>query len=261
MPTEDAYSSGHLVLSHFGTCKSSNVENVLNLSCFWTFEFRTSLGTSVLLCVSHQFILDTDASNNGIGAVLSQVQDGSEKVIAYASKKLDQYQMRYNVTRRELLAVIIFINQFKHYLLGRQFMLRTDQGSLRWLFNFEDPTGQLARWLEFLSRFNIEIVHREGIKHQNADALSRKDSTPLCAHQKEGAPDISCDTCEQLKDEWSDIHTKVDNVTNLAVTACQNIVRSITRSQANQGNANSNWIPTYSPLDLHNLHPEMKLQS
>ena len=141
-----------------------------------------------------QFILDTDASNNGIGAVLSQVHDGSEKVIAYASKKLDQHQMRYNVTRRELLAVINFINQFKHYLLGRQFLLRTDQGSLRLLFNVKDPTGQLARWLEFLSQFNFEIVHREGIKHQNADELSRKDSTQLCAHQNEGTPDISCDT-------------------------------------------------------------------
>ena len=228
--------------------------------CEESFQFlKKALCQSPILAYprpDHQFILDTDASNNGIGAVLSQVQDGTEKVIAYASKKLDQHQMRYNVTRRELLAVITFINQFKHYLLGRQFLLRTDHGSLRWLFNFKDPTGQLARWLEFLSQFNFEIVHREGIKHQNADALSRKDSTPLCAHQKEGAPDISCDTCEQLKDEWSDFHTEVDNVTNLAVTACPNIVRSITRSQANQGNANSNWIPTYSPLDLHNLQSE-----
>ena len=49
MPTGNAYSSGHLVLSHFGTCECFNVEDqyLLNLSCFWTFEFRTSLGTSV----------------------------------------------------------------------------------------------------------------------------------------------------------------------------------------------------------------------
>ena len=183
----------------------------------------------------HEFILDTDASNSGIGAVLSQVQEGTEKVISYASKKLNQHQIRYNVTRRELLAVITFINQFKHYLLGKPFLLRTDHGSLRWLFNFKDPQGQLARWLEFLSQFNFKIVHREGSKHQNADALSRKDGTPLCNHQKEGRLENQCDTCTQLKTEWSDFQADVDNVTDLGAMTSKGTVRSITRSQAERG--------------------------
>lgn len=66
-----------------------------------------------------QYILDTDASNVGIGAVLSQIQAGEKKVFSYASKKLDCHQQRYRVTRRELLAVVTFINQFNHYLLGQ----------------------------------------------------------------------------------------------------------------------------------------------
>ena len=70
---------------------------------------------------NESFILDTDASNVGIGGVLSQIQDGEEKVIAYASKKLDRHQQNYSVTRRELLAMVTFVNQFKHYLLGRRF--------------------------------------------------------------------------------------------------------------------------------------------
>jgi hypothetical protein len=65
-------------------------------------------------------VLDTDASNVGMGGVLSQVQDNKEKVIAYGSKKLDK-QQRYSVTRRELLAVITFIHQFRHFLLSRKF--------------------------------------------------------------------------------------------------------------------------------------------
>ena len=84
--------------------------------------------------------------------------NGYERGIAYSSKKLDKHQMKYNVTRRELLAVITFIHQFKHYLLGKQFLLRTDHGSLKWLFNFKDPQGQLARWLEFLSQFDFDII-------------------------------------------------------------------------------------------------------
>ena len=77
-----------------------------------------------------RFILDTDASDVGIGATLSQIQEGKEKVIAYASKKLNKQQQRYSVTRRELLAVVTFVDQFRHYLLGREFTVRTDHSSL-----------------------------------------------------------------------------------------------------------------------------------
>ena len=80
------------------------------------------------------FILDTDASNCSIGAVLSQLQQGEEKVIAYASSHLQKTQRRYCVTRRELLAVVKFTRQFRHYLLGRSFLIRTDHNSLSWLF-------------------------------------------------------------------------------------------------------------------------------
>ncbi|CAG2216581.1 Retrovirus-related Pol polyprotein from transposon 297 [Mytilus edulis] len=133
-----------------------------------------------------QFILDTDASNIGIGSVLSQIQNGKEKVIAYGSKKLDKPQQRYSVTRRELLAVITFIHQFRHYLVGRKFLLRSDHASLRWLFNFKDPQGQLARWLETLSQYNFDIQHRPGVKHQNADSLSRREyDLSLCDHIKQ----------------------------------------------------------------------------
>ena len=60
------------------------------------------------------YILDTDASNIGVSTVLSQSPDGMEKVIAYESKQLDAHQQRYSVTRRELLAVITFVNQYRH---------------------------------------------------------------------------------------------------------------------------------------------------
>lgn len=120
------------------------------------------------------FILDTDASNTGIGGVLSQQgPDGEERVIAYASRVLSKPERNYCVTRRELLAAIYFTQHFRLYLLGQQFTLRTDHGSLTWLKSFKEPDGQLARWLEHLQQFDFEIVHRPGHKHSNADALSR----------------------------------------------------------------------------------------
>ena len=91
------------------------------------------------------FILDTDASDVGIGAVLSQSQaDGSESVIAHGSRTLFRPERRYCVTRKELLAVVTFVQHFCPYLLGCEFLLRTDHGSLTWLTNFKEPEGQLA---------------------------------------------------------------------------------------------------------------------
>ena len=140
-------------------------------------ELRRRLVSTPVLAFpdySRPFILDTDASDLGIGGVLSQVQsDGSERVIAYASRVLSKAERRYCVTRRELLAVVTFARHFRPYLLGRHFTLRTDHGSLTWLRNFREPEGQLARWLEQLQEYDFDIVHRQGRKHGNADALSR----------------------------------------------------------------------------------------
>ena len=94
---------------------------------------------------TRDFLLDTDASNCGIGAVLSQVDDsGVERVICYASRSLSRQVQRYYVTRRELLAVVEFTQHFRHYLLGRKSILITDHGSLVWLKNFKEPEGQLG---------------------------------------------------------------------------------------------------------------------
>ena len=140
-------------------------------------ELRQKLVTSPILVYpdfNRNFILDTDASNSGIGAVLSQLDDnGCERVIAYGSRLLSKAERQYCVTRRELLAVVFFTKQFRPYLAGKKFLLRTDHGSLTWLRNFKEPEGQLARWLEQLQELDFDIVHRQGRKHTNADALSR----------------------------------------------------------------------------------------
>ena len=95
------------------------------------------------------------------------------QVIAYGSRLLSKAERRNCVTRRELLAVVTFTKQYRPYLMGRRFLLRTDHGSLTWLQNFREPEGQLARWLERLQELDFEIVHRRGRKHSSADALSR----------------------------------------------------------------------------------------
>ena len=145
-----------------------------------------------------QFILDTDGSQFGIGAVLSQVQNGTERVIAYASKSLNKAQQRYCTTFIELLAVVTFIRHFRHYLWGQHFIVRTDHASLTWLRNFKDPEGMIARWLTVLETYNFTIQHRKGSNHGNADAMSR---IPRRKCKRTDCPDCGiCCNCSSVSE-------------------------------------------------------------
>ena len=93
------------------------------------------------------YIVDTDASDYGIGGVLSQCIEGTEHVIAYYSKSLNPAQQKYCTTRRELLAVVSTLDHFKGYVWGPKFIVRTDHAALVWLKNLKNIQGMLARWL------------------------------------------------------------------------------------------------------------------
>ena len=120
------------------------------------------------------FLVDVDASGPGLGAVLSQVQEGLERPIAYASRLLADTETRYASTKKELLGLAWSVRHFRCYLLGGQFVIRTDHRSLEHLANFKNPPAIVARWLEFLSEFEFTILYRAGRSHTNADALSRR---------------------------------------------------------------------------------------
>ncbi|CAC5374211.1 unnamed protein product [Mytilus coruscus] len=138
-----------------------------NQKCVWTDDCQQSfeelkntlIGAPILAYLTREdlFILDTDASNVGMGAVLSQLQDGVEKIICYFSKTFSRSERKYCVTRRELLAVVASIKHFHHYLYSKYFIVRKDHGALSWLFNFKNPEGQLARWHPMILKLNTEL--------------------------------------------------------------------------------------------------------
>jgi transposase InsO family protein len=154
-----------------------NVKFVWTSSCQQAFNtLKNCLISAPVLAMPNdegQYILDTDASNSSIGAILSQMQDGEERVIAYASRLYSDAEKNYCVTRKELLAVVFYVKHFKQYLLGRSFLVRTDHSALQWLRHTPEPIGQQARWLEILEEFTFAVQHRPGRLHINADALSR----------------------------------------------------------------------------------------
>ena len=121
----------------------------------------------------HQYTLTTDASLTGIGAILTQKQGTEDRVIAYASKTLSESQRNYSATKRELVAIVHFTHHFKNYLLGQHFLIITDHRALVWISSFEEPDGMVARWIEKLGQFNVDIKHGAGKKIPHADCLSR----------------------------------------------------------------------------------------
>jgi hypothetical protein len=167
------------------------------------------------------FVPDTDASGDAIGVELSQIQEGMGKPIAYGSLSLRRDQRKYCTTRKELLAVVRFTRMYRHYLLGSRFIVRTDHHSLIWLLNIKSSHDQLARWLEELNQYNMEIHHRPGRKHTNVDAMSRLPhtygaaDTTIAVHLKD-LPCGRCQKCTRAHESCHKFPEEVDDVASLA---------------------------------------------
>ena len=122
---------------------------------------------------SKEFILTTDASNEGAGAVLSQGAVGKDLPIAYASRSFNKAEKNYSTVEKELAAIVWGIKHFRPYLYGRRFKVVSDHKPLTWIMNVKDPGSRLLRWRIQLEEYDYEIVYKPGVQNSNADALSR----------------------------------------------------------------------------------------
>lgn len=116
------------------------------------------------------FILSTDASNYAVGAVLSQTQNGLERVVAYASHVLTRTERRWSTYDKELWAIVWAVRHFRHYLSCNPFTIITDH---RPLLSLRKADVTQDRWALELDPYQWTVVHKEGKKHINADAMSR----------------------------------------------------------------------------------------
>ncbi|GIL94242.1 hypothetical protein Vretimale_493, partial [Volvox reticuliferus] len=136
---------------------------------------------------SRPLILHTDFSNRGIGAVLGQLDDeGNEYMCACISRSLNKHEAQYSSYKGEMLAAVWAVKMFRHHLIGGPpFKLVTDHQPLTYLMSAEGLTGQYARFALVLQEYNFTIEHRPGIRHQNADTLSR--NPRACSADNTGA--------------------------------------------------------------------------
>jgi len=135
-------------------------------------QLQSSLQSAPLLAapkLDAPFVVCTDASNAGLGAVLEQ--DG--RVVCMASRCLKPHEFNYSTIEKECLAVIFAVKQFRHYLLGGHFLLRTDHQPLQWLKS-QNPTNRVGRWSLLLQDYDYDVEYRSGSLNGAADGLSRR---------------------------------------------------------------------------------------
>ena len=138
------------------------------------------------------FILCTDASGRGVGAVLSQLDShGAERPVAYYSRKLLTRETKYTITELECLAIVNAVKHFDVYLTGTHFKIVTDHKALNYLKTMKNGGARLNRWILALQPFSFTTEYRPGKDNSNADGLSRQawtdtNETPGSGLQKEG---------------------------------------------------------------------------
>ena len=134
----------------------------------------------------HPFVIDTDASETALGAVLSQIIDGEERRIALESRGLSETEVNYATTKREALGIVQAMQWFRLYLYGSQCIVRTDHAILQWLFR-QIADGMTFRMIQKTQEFNYRKVHNreknivtptdlvEGpLKRQNGEKAKKK---------------------------------------------------------------------------------------
>jgi len=182
-------------------------------------RFLTSSPVLALPCDDGLYVLDVNASLTAAGAVLQQYRNGVLRVTEYASRTFSRPERNYCTTRREMSALIFGLKCFRQYLLGRKFLVRVDHMALVYFRRTREPTGQLARRLDFIAEFNFDLEYRSGPRsHQNADALSRLSPCEI----ESGFP------CRQCNRRVTGQH---DPVTVTTAASCINQVTTRARSK------------------------------
>ena len=155
----------------------------------WTESTQRAFDTlKTLLCdrpilklpdFERTFILRTDASEDGIGAVLLQIENEEKLPVAYVSRKLQDREKSYAVIEKECLAVVLGIQKFHQYLYGQEFILETDHQPLTYLDKSKTSNSRLMRWALLLQQYRFRIVAMKGSENVGADYLQLHRNDPF----------------------------------------------------------------------------------
>ncbi|KAL6332966.1 hypothetical protein AAG906_019980 [Vitis piasezkii] len=165
---------GKLVLSP--TAQEGNFKWDEDVCCIHNAQTgSTTTPTLAMPNFNEPFTIETDASGDGIGAVLTQ----QGRPIAYMSRALGVTKRSWSIYAKEMLAIVEAIRTWRPYILGRKFFIRTDQRSLKYFLEQRVATSEQQKWVAKLLGYDYEIIYRPGKENSAADALSRRPNSPL----------------------------------------------------------------------------------
>ena len=136
--------------------------------CLKVFLFLKEKSVSVPIVVASNwnlpFELMSDASDYAIGAVLGQKRERTFQVIYYVSWMLNDVQLNYATTEKEILAIVFVFDKFRSYLIGNKVIVHTDHSAIKYLMTKKDAKPRLIRRVLLLQEFDLEIKIRKGLK-------------------------------------------------------------------------------------------------
>jgi hypothetical protein len=142
-----------------------------------SFEtLKAALNSAPILMIpriNERFILQTDASESGVGAVLLQESEGVRHPVAYASRKLNEREKKYSVGEKECFAIWWGVQRFHRYIYGRKFSLETDHCGLQYLRTMSPENPRVMRWSLGLQAYDYSVKYIKGELNVIADCLSR----------------------------------------------------------------------------------------
>ncbi|CAF0837327.1 unnamed protein product [Brachionus calyciflorus] len=206
-------------------------------------KLKETLTSDLVLALPNfdeQFILSTDASEHGYGAVLEQLIDGQLRPIAFFSRNFTPTQKKYSTSEKELLALVMAVEYFHQFLYGRKFKVKTDHLPLTWLPTKKNVQARLERWFLRLDLYDLEIEYKPGKENVVQDWLSRIPEQDVCDQEDNDYFDnvvasitVNSEVDEHLNSqgEEANVSTIVDNPSSENLNEFQSLSEEQSREE------------------------------